>query len=316
EKDVFHERLSPKINFHPNKNSNYLSLRKLRSLLKLIKSHDVIHVHLFPPFYIVAFLSFFVKNKTFVYTEHNTFNFRRKKIFKGMEWLVYSRYDHVVCISEGTKQALTSWMGKSVRSNVINNAINLKEIAQAKALSKIDLNIPEDCIALCMVGRFQEQKDQDTLIKALELLPEKYVLLLLGEGERESLLRKHVETAGLVDRVRFLGIRNDVYRVLKACDYGVLSSHWEGFGIVALEYMACGILALGSDLEGLKEVIGKESCLFQPQDHKDLAGRILDFESNLLEYEDSKNWQQQHLQNFDIANAVKRHFEVYRLKNN
>ena len=313
EKDVFHKRLSKEVKFWPHSNKNYLAIRKLRNLLRLIKTHDIIHVHLFPPFYIVAFLSFFVRGKTFVYTEHNTYNFRRKWIFKLLERIVYSRYQQIICISDGAEFALKKWMGNTIRSTVIRNAINLKEIAKAIPFSKHDLGISEESVPICMIGRFQEQKDQDTLIKALNLLPKKYTLLLIGEGEREGKLKELVASLKLTDRVIFLGIRSDVYGILKGCDYGVLSSHWEGFGMVALEYMASGIIAIGSNLDGLSEVIKYEKCLFNPTDSKGLADILEYFEANPEEKEKARQIQAEHLQGFDIPYAVEQHFKAYKL---
>ena len=91
EKDVFAEKLNPNINFIPHKGQNYFAPNKIRALYKCIKKHDVIHVHLFPPFYIVAMLSLFVKGKRFIYTEHNTTNSRRKSFYRGFEKFIYAQ---------------------------------------------------------------------------------------------------------------------------------------------------------------------------------------------------------------------------------
>ena len=66
EKDVFAEKLDDRINFKPHTGQNYFSPKKIYSLYKCIKAHEVIHVHLFPPFYIVAILSLFVGRRNLV----------------------------------------------------------------------------------------------------------------------------------------------------------------------------------------------------------------------------------------------------------
>ncbi len=310
ENDIFSERLSSKINYYANSKQTYFTYKKIKELYKLIKVNNIIHVHLFPPFYIVAFLSVFFKYKKFIYTEHNTHNKRRKFIFKFIEKIVYSRYHRIICVSKGVSHALIKWIGDSEKIIEISNFVNIKEIKESNIISRDKLGISKDSVVIAMVGSFHEQKDQDTLIKAINILPDNYVLLLIGGGYREKELKTLVTSLDLEQRIQFLGIRSDVFAILKACDYGVLSSHWEGFGIVALEYMACGLIAIGSNVEGLKEVINEKDCLFEKGDFKQLASRIIQLNNQNEKIELLKQ-QQLQLQNFDIKNAVKRHFEVY-----
>jgi glycosyltransferase involved in cell wall biosynthesis len=311
EKDIFDQKLDPNVNFYPHKKQSYLSLKKLIALYRCIKLNDVIHVHLFPPFYIVAFLSLFFKNKKFVFTEHNTENSRRRPYFKILEKFIYKQYDHIICISEGVKESLIQWMGGKVESSIIFNTINLKEIQKSEPIERKVLGIDKDSIILVMVGRFQKQKDQDTIIRSMAYLPDHFVLLLIGEGERIRILRNLVIELNLEHRVKFLGIRSDVFSILKSCDVGIISSHWEGFGIVAIEYMACGLPAIGSNNEGLRDVISSPQALFEIGNHHQLAELIIKLESNSDFYDEIYRQQQQHLIKYDLKTAVDQHLKIY-----
>ena len=245
EHDIFDEILDKKIKFYPHKKISFFSYKKISHLKSIINKHDVIHVHLFPPFYIVSFLTFFFKNKKFVYTEHNTNNRRRKKMFRLLEKKVYKNYNHVICISKATNDSLKKWVGDKIKTTVINNFIDIQSIKQIKAKKREEIGLSDESRLIVMVGRFVDQKDQDTVAKAIQRLPINYELILIGIGEREEKLKNLVKSLKIQKRVHFMGVRKDVVSILKACDYGVLSSRWEGFGIVALEYMASDLIAIG-----------------------------------------------------------------------
>lgn len=311
EYDVFDEKLDKKIKFYPHKGQSYFSIFKIRHLISLIKNNDLIHVHLFPPFYIVGLLAPFFKNKKFIYTEHNTNNRRRKFLFRGLEKFIYSNYNHIICISQATEVSLNEWIGNKVNTSVINNFVDSGAIKSILPAKKKDIGFSNDSTLLVMVGRLDVQKDQDTILKTLKILPNNFELILIGIGERLKELKEMVLELDLSSRVHFMGSRKDVISILKVCDYGILSSHWEGFGIAALEYIASDIIALGTNVDGLNEVITDSECLFNVGDHEMLFNKIITFqEDNLLKQKIKLN-QQIHLKNFDIDSAIKSHFKIY-----
>ncbi len=231
ESDAFHTKLDEKVKLYRNKGPRYFSAKKLRQLNGLIKEHDVVHVHLFPPLYAVALLSLFNRKTKFFFTEHSTHNSRRKAPFWLLEKVVYSRYEKIICISEGASNELKKWL-RNVDVEIINNVIDKNRIEESEEYSRSDFNLKDDHKLLIMIGRFYKQKDQDTLIRALALLPEEYILLLVGYGPRETELKNLTDQLELGDRVRFLGARTDVFSIIKLCNYGILSSHREGLDLL------------------------------------------------------------------------------------
>lgn len=312
DKDIFDKNLNPKINFFKQSGQSYFSFKKLIKLHKLIKNMDVVHVHLFPPFYLVAFLTIFHPKVHFVYTEHSTNNSRRNWKFYYFEKWAYSRYESIICITNGVEESLKKWIGGKINTYVINNVVDLKLIRSIEASKRNDFGFGVQDKILVMVGRFISPKDQDTVLRALQLLPENHKLILIGEGPRLKEVKDLCNYLDLQKRVKFLGVRTDVFSILKICDFGIISSDWEGFGIVALEYMACSLITFGSNVSGLNEVICLKENLFSPRDFKSLASLINTVNSDEKLKHRANIRQNNWVQKFDVSTAVKEHLTVYK----
>jgi glycosyltransferase involved in cell wall biosynthesis len=132
--------------------------------------------------------------------------------------------------------------------------------------------------ALLAVGRFAPAKDYPNLFTALthvvKARPE-VRLWIAGAGPNEQECRTIVNELGLVDNVKFLGVRSDIPELMSAADVFVLSSAWEGFGLVVGEAMACGLSVVATDCGGVREVVGQDGVLVPPKDSMALALALL-----------------------------------------
>jgi glycosyltransferase involved in cell wall biosynthesis len=107
-----------------------------------------------------------------------------------------------------------------------------------------------DPLVVC-VGRLCRQKGQDSLIRALAMLPDRTVrLVLVGDGPDAPQLRDLAHSLGLDDRIEFVGA-TDPRPYYRAADVVVLPSRWEGQSLVLLEAMACGSAVLTSPAAAL-----------------------------------------------------------------
>lgn len=94
------------------------------------------------------------------------------------------------------------------------------------------------------VGRFFQQKNQSFLIDLFaELVKKKEdaVLVLIGKGPDEEKIRQKAKEKGVLQKVLFLGAREDVNELMMGMDVFVLPSLFEGFGIVLIEAQAAGL---------------------------------------------------------------------------
>lgn len=163
-----------------------------------------------------------------------------------------------------------------------------------------------------MVAGFRYQKDQETLIRAFNNLPEDYELWLIGDGERRSIIEQCIKDNKLEDRVLLLGIRSDIPSLLKSVDVVVQSSHWEGFGLAAVEGMAAGKPVIASDVEGLAQVVEGAGILFPHGDDNALVSIIQQLSDDKDYYKQvaAKCWER--AQMFDIQKMVDAYNEVYK----
>lgn len=311
--DVFSDKMNEKVVTYKAKSQKYLSISSFIKLFKTIKKYDIIHVHLFPAFYISGLLSLFFWNKKWVYTEHSTFNRRRSKIFYLLEKFMYSRYQTIICISKSVEDKLRQWMGKGLKTKVIKNFVDLQEIQQQKPIQRDEIQTLESDKLLVMVGSFRNDgsKDHETVLKALQILPENFKLIFVGGGFLVEKVKATAAALNLTNRVQFLGFRTDVYSILKSCDYGILSSNWEGFGIVVLEYMACGLPAIGTNVEGLKDLLQDPNTRFEVGDFQELAQKINYFENHAQQIKQRIEQQNEFIKNFSLSQAAIQHQNVY-----
>ena len=245
----------------------------IQKLRRLMRGYDVVHTHNTACQYYVALASLFVSCRCFT-TEHNTTNRRRNAAWRMLDRWMYGRYEKIVCISELTQTNLIRHVGKWVANKcvVIFNGIDLgrfgiRDVSQSRA---------DNQFVVLMVSAFREQKDQKTLIRAMQWLPQKYALKLAGGGEKRLIAecKDLATTFGVEGRVEFLGVRTDVPMLLQEVDVVVLSSHYEGLSLSSLEGMASGKPFIASDVEGLRDIVGGYGMLFPHGDDKALADAV------------------------------------------
>lgn len=122
---------------------------------------------------------------------------------------------------------------------------------------ELAIDIPEKAPVLATVGALIPRKGQALVIEALADLPRDTVLLLVGHGEDEAVLRAQARRAGAEDRVHFLGnLDHDLLPlVLSAADAMVLPSASEGLANAWVEALACGTPLVITGAGGAREVV-------------------------------------------------------------
>ena len=153
-------------------------------------------------------------------------------------------------------------------------------------------------------------KNHETSFKTLKELPQKYKLILLGEGERKDELLRLAGQLEISDRVYFLGYRDDVYGVLKAMDISLLTSQYEGLPISCLESMLL-VPFIGSRVPGIKEVVAGYGELFELNNHLELKDLILKVVEDRELYEKLKRECNKRATEYSIKKCVDKYIEVY-----
>lgn len=129
------------------------------------------------------------------------------------------------------------------------------------------------------IGRFHDAKDYPNLIQAVYLVKQctnKSVrFYIVGDGNLRLDLERMIEELDLIDDIILLGERADIPDLLNQAHFFVLSSKYEGFGLVVAEAMACECFVIATDSAGPAEIMGNTGILVEPQNSEKLAQSIL-----------------------------------------
>lgn len=307
------EREGVKITTFAEKGSVYNPLHLIRLYRFLKKNHfDVVHTHNTAPQLFAAIVAMLCP-LVLVTTEHNTTNRRRNwKWYRLVDKWMYGKYFKVICISDATESNIREYLGVANADKkflTVYNGVDVDKFANAQP--RTDYHTDKKVIT--MVAAFRHQKDQDTLIRAMQYLPrEVYELWLVGDGERRGELENLVATLGLNEQVKFWGIRGDVPSLLKSSEVVVLSSHWEGFGLVAVEGMSVGKAFIASDVDGLNDVTHGAGLLFKQGDDKQLAELIQTLLNDSAYYSQIAAKCKERALKYDISRMADGYIEVYK----
>ncbi len=104
-------------------------------------------------------------------------------------------------------------------------------------VARVALNTPPDAFVVLALSRYHPKKGLDTLLQAVQALPDVH-LWLAGEGPLRRDLEKQARRLGLGERAHFLGWRSDRSALLRSADVCALPSRYEPFGTVILEAWA------------------------------------------------------------------------------
>ena len=162
---------------------------------------------------------------------------------------------------------------------VIPNSIDVAAIeaeAASRARARGELDVGDDEFLWVALGRLHPQKDYPTLLAAFARLVAAHPsarLRIAGEGRLLDDLGALAGRLGLEAHARFLGLRDDVPRVLAAADSLVLSSAWEGLPNAAMEAMAAGLPVVATRVGGVPELVddGRTGLVVPPGDPDEMA---------------------------------------------
>lgn len=203
------------------------------------------------------------------------------------------------------------------RGTTIPIGIPVKEIAAAEPIPLTDIRSSSGDQLLLFVGRLSPEKNIPLLIQGVGRLAGDYPglkLLLCGEGpEREQLLDIALEL-GIAERVSFLGYREDIYPIMKACHLLVLPSFREGMGNVLFEALAAGLPAVASKIPALEYWFKDQEIvsLFDPHSLDELTDCIRrELERPAGEKEHRREEAQRLVDGLDIDVMVRKYTDFY-----
>ncbi len=157
-----------------------------------------------------------------------------------------------------------------------------EQILLSRAEARNELKLAHSTLIIGTIGRLAPEKDQKNMIKAFANIQQRVgdaKLVIMGDGTLEKELKQLAVTLNIADAVIFTGFIPNAPRYLKAFDMFVLSSTKEAFGRVLLEAMVAKIPLIGTQADGIPEVIGDAGHLVAAGNTKQLETAMLEFAS-------------------------------------
>lgn len=234
----------------------------LYRMVDLIKEHRpaVVHTHGYHGKLWGRLAARLAGVQNIVHTEHNS-EFRQHRVQDAINAALHRRTDAIVTFSDVLAEMLVSEdRVPRERIVVIPNGVPAPVRRLRWPVPRIDPPVHESAKMILHVGRLAAVKNQQLAIEALrdlcKLKPaQRYCLLLAGAGPDQAKLEEFARSLGVIDRIRFLGHRNDVDNLMRRSDVLLITSRNEAMPLIALEGMYAGIPIVTTPWKGANELL-------------------------------------------------------------
>ena len=278
------------------KRIDLFTMRKIANIIKKNNIH-IVNAHHFMSMVYAFYGCKIINNIKLIYTEHSKVGF--EKI--SWKWRLIGSYLLNRCdFTVGVNEVIVNFLKNKFKlplskGLIIKNGVDLHQFSaqNGKMKKKIELGIDNNCRVIGIVANLRKVKNHIFLIKAFDAVLKEVKnvkLLLIGQGfdndsnNSETLIRNFINKKGLDNKVILLGFRSDIPEVLNIMDIFCLTSLKEGLPISIIEAMGAGLPLVGTDVEGIRDVIvpNRNGFLVQLGDIKGLKNVLV----NLLQNED------------------------------
>lgn len=239
-----------------------------------------------------------------------------KNLLKNMLYKkILNMADKVIVNSQEFKHEMK--LRFSLKTECIYNPLNNKEII---SLSKKKNNHNyfiknKKYLKILTIGRFVDQKDQITILKALNIIKNKinFRMLIIGKGTNKKKLEDYIINNNLKEKVKLIGFQKNPYKFIKLCDLFILSSVYEGLPNVLLESICLKKFVISSNCPtGPKEILsyGKGGSLYDPKNYAQLAKLIEKFYKKELNAKSKIKYAYNALYRFDYKNNLNKYLNL------
>jgi len=230
--------------------------------------------------------------------------------------------DTIITVSEYSKKEIINFLkDSSKRIDVVYDSVtdDFRPLDKQQSFNKVKQSFGLNGNFILYVGNLKVHKNIARLINAYALLPsplkQAHQLVIVGKKEESyHNLRNIVRQKRLKNNVVFLGLveDEDLINLYNAASILALVSLCEGFGLPALEAMACGTPVITSDTTSLPEIVGDIGVLVDPRDVNMISSKL----KHLLEDSASREVLSKkgllRAKNFSVENTVKKILTIFK----
>ncbi|WP_154840871.1 glycosyltransferase [Staphylococcus pasteuri] len=248
-----------------------------------------------------ALFAFAPVNKKVIYLHNDMLGEYNKKINGNYKhrwhlkviFSLYNKFDKIISVSESVnkinKRNLSAYINNYEKKMIaISNIINGDEIIEQSSFekniklfkeTKLKYPIPEkNNYNFINVARLSPEKNHETLIKAFHKVVNKYnnsKLYILGDGPLFEKLNDLINSLNLNDSVYLLGHIRNPFVYIKMCDCFVLTSNYEGQGMVILEAQTLNKPVIGTNVTGINSILNESNGLMVENNINAIANGLM-----------------------------------------
>ena len=298
-----------------------LCIRKAASLLQREK-YDVIHTHFAIPsgpagqyisdkYGIPNVLSIHggdIFDPSKLLSPHDTIGLKqtvRKMLMKA---------DRVVAQSSDTKSNAEKYYGVDRKIDVVPLGIRPNP---HPAKSRQDLGLPADKYIFSTIGRLVKRKNLEDLLHIIKeiQISTPSILLIMGDGPEKDFIETRIRNLRIEGSVRLLGKVSDEqkYEYLNVSDGYLSTAIHEGFGIVFLEAMECGLPVICYDRGGQRDFLksGKTGYLVELGNKAEFASRLRDMLKSPALRADIRSNNKEYVKEFYIGSVAEKYLSIF-----
>lgn len=250
---------------------------RLARLFRSTRS-DIVHTRNAESFFYASIAARLAGVPVLIHSEHGrTFTDRRlrwhaQRLLSGLAHGIFA-------VSADLREQLVRHIGlRSERIDVLYNGVDTAHFAAVdRNHARGDLGLPGDAFVIGSIGRLVNVKNYPLLLRAFAAQGDHNAFLVLaGDGPERTALDALATQLGVAARVRLLGHRDDIPRILAALDVFVLCSRSEGMSNTLLEAMAAGLPTIATRVGGNPEILrdGLDGRLVADDDQQALAATL------------------------------------------
>ena len=251
---------------------------KLKSLINNNKP-DFLVIHLMTS--LPIFLSLFLSEDTKIILRIS--GLPKINLLRHLFWKIFANKIYkVTCPTKSTYDYIRKKkIFREEKMDVLcDPIIDLKEY-RLKKIEKFNFEELKNKKYIIGIGRLTKQKNFELIINFFKKISNTYPnlnLVIIGEGEKKTKLKKMSINLGIEKRIYFLGYQKNVFKYLTRSECFILTSLWEDPGFVLVEAALAGVPIISSECpNGPKEIIQNNGFLFQNNNLNDLLIKFRDF---------------------------------------
>lgn len=252
---IYVTQYGPVVDILKERNINYELIKKVnrKEIKRVIRKYkpDIIHAH---DFTVSVISSMCKKDIKLIEHLHNNCPWLKSPGIKSLSFLYAGlRADKILTVSDSIEKEFI--FSKFIKNKIIciGNPINIQEI-----ISKTDGLKIQKKYDICCVARLTEQKNPFKFVEIIkELVQENPHIkaVWVGDGELKESITEKIKDEALEDNIELVGFQRNPYIYMAESNVFLLTSDWEGFGLVVVEALTLGLPCVVSNVGGLKEIV-------------------------------------------------------------